>query len=181
MALHLEDDAVAIVDVNHAGVFAGALNDARTCCRQGLQPLLGRLVGAVLVPHGREDAKLGKAGLPSDQVEDTLVFVGLQPVGCNEFRGDLDGVWNRHRSHAVRAEESFRFFSARGSMARQENALFCRLIGGLCRYSLAAHGLRANVHRVMPRSHIRRSHYRAGGGGRRRHASVPRGWRGLKS
>ncbi len=124
MALHLEDDAIAIVDIHNAGIFTGALDDAWSLGGQGLQPLLGGLVGAVLVPHGREDAELGKAGLPSDQVEDTLVFVGLQPVGCNEFRGDLDGVWNRHRSHAVRAEGSFRFFSARGSKVRQENARF---------------------------------------------------------
>lgn len=97
VAFHLEDDAVAVIDIDHAGVFARALNDARPLGRQRAQPLLGRLVGAVLVPHGREDAELGEGRLAPDQAEDALVFVRLQPVRCDEVRGDGAGVGNRHR------------------------------------------------------------------------------------
>ncbi len=77
MAFHFEDHDIAIVDINHTGIFARPLNDARTRSRQGLQPFLGGFVRAVLVPHRGEDTKLGKARLASDQVEDTLVFIGL--------------------------------------------------------------------------------------------------------
>ena len=66
--------------------------------RQRAQPFLRALVGAVLVPHGREDAELGQRRLAADQVEDALVFVRLQPVVGDEFRGDGDLVRNVHCS-----------------------------------------------------------------------------------
>ncbi|MCY1228471.1 hypothetical protein D9M72_407900 [compost metagenome] len=97
VALHLEDDAVAIIDIDHAGVFARPLDDARAFGRQRAQPLLRGLVGAVLVPHRRKDAELGESRLAPDQAQDALVFVGLQPVRCDEVRGDGAGVRNRHR------------------------------------------------------------------------------------
>ena len=50
----------------------------------------------MLVPHGREDAELGEARLAADQVEDALVFVGLQPVRRDEFRRDRNGIVNGH-------------------------------------------------------------------------------------
>ncbi len=59
--------------------------------RQGPQPFLRGFVRAVLVPHGREDAELGHRRLAADQVEDALVFVGLQAVGGDEVGGD----WQR--------------------------------------------------------------------------------------
>ncbi len=86
VALHLEDDRLAVADVDHAGVLARPLDDARAFGRQCPQPALGGLVRAVLVPHGRKDAELGEARLAADQVEDALVFVRLQPV-----RGDQLG------------------------------------------------------------------------------------------
>jgi hypothetical protein len=67
VALHLEDDAVAVADVDHAGILARALDDLRSGGRQRAQPLLRGFVGAVLVPHRREDAELGKARLASDR------------------------------------------------------------------------------------------------------------------
>ena len=42
----------------------------------------------MLVPHGREDAELGERRLAADQLEDALVFVGLEPVLGDEFGGD---------------------------------------------------------------------------------------------
>ena len=50
----------------------------------------------MLVPHGREDAEFGEGRLAADQVEDLLVFVGLEPVGGNEVGGDLGFVRNGH-------------------------------------------------------------------------------------
>ncbi len=85
VALHLEDDAVAIIDIDHAGIFARSLDDARALGRQRAQPLLGGLVGAVLVPHGREDAELGKGRFAADQVQDALIFIRLQAVGGDQF------------------------------------------------------------------------------------------------
>ena len=64
--------------------------------RQRLQPFLRGFVRAVLVPHRREDAELGEARLAADQVEDALVFVGLQPVRGDEFRRDRNGSLNGH-------------------------------------------------------------------------------------
>ncbi len=107
VALHLEDDAIAVVDVDDAGIFARSLDDARSLGRQGAQPLLRGLVGAVLVPHRRENAELGECRLAADQIEDALVFIGLQAVRGNEFRGDRDGVGNGHGSAGVLADNGF--------------------------------------------------------------------------
>ncbi|KAI1690971.1 hypothetical protein DdX_22182 [Ditylenchus destructor] len=90
LAFHLEDDAIAIIDVDHAGVLAGALDDARS-------------LGAVLVPHGREDAKLGKGRLAADQIQNALIFIRLQAVGGNQFGGDLDRIGNGHGRSRVLA------------------------------------------------------------------------------
>ena len=91
VALHLEDHGQPVADVDDAGVLAGPADHPRAGGRQGPQPLLRRLVGAVLVPHGREDAELGQRRLAADQLEDALVFVGLQPVGGDEVGRDGGG------------------------------------------------------------------------------------------
>jgi hypothetical protein len=39
----------------------------------------------VLVPHRRKDAEFGEGRLAADQVEDALVFVGLQPVRLDQL------------------------------------------------------------------------------------------------
>jgi hypothetical protein len=54
-------------------------------------------VGTVLVPHRREDAEFGEGRLAADQIEDALVFVGLQPVRLDQLViGDFHGVRDRH-------------------------------------------------------------------------------------
>ena len=80
VALHLEDDGVAVAEIDDAGVFAGALDDARPGGGQRLQPFLRGFVGTVLVPHGGENAKLGDGRLAADEFEDAAIFVGLEPV-----------------------------------------------------------------------------------------------------
>ena len=89
VALHLEDAGVAVADVDHAGVLAGAANHPGGLGRQLAQMNARRLVGTVFVPHGREDAQLGKARGAADQLEYPLIFVGLEPVRGGEFGVDL--------------------------------------------------------------------------------------------
>ena len=96
VALHLEDDRLAVADIDDAGILAGAADDALPRGRQQPQPGLGGLVRAVLVPHGREDAELGDARLAANELEDALIFVRLQPVSGDEVGGDLDGGVHVH-------------------------------------------------------------------------------------
>ncbi len=107
VALHLEDDALAVADIDDAGILARPLDDARPGGRQRAQPFLRGFVRAVLVPHRREDAELGKGRLAADQVEDPLVFVGLQAVRGNEFRGDRHGIGNGHGRQCVHGALGF--------------------------------------------------------------------------
>ncbi len=89
VALHLEDQRLAVADVDDAGVLAGAADHLGAGGGQGAQPFLRGLVGAMLVPHRREDAELGQGRRAADQVEDAVVFVGLQPVGGDHRGGDF--------------------------------------------------------------------------------------------
>ena len=89
VAFHLEDDGVAVADVDDAGVLARAADHPRRLGRQGLQPLLRRLVRAVLGPHDREDAQLGQVRLAAHDLEDQLVLVGLDAVARDDFGGNL--------------------------------------------------------------------------------------------
>src|SRR5438132_1017694 len=59
VALDLEDDRLAIADIDDPGILARPADHDRAGGRQGPQPHLGRFVGAVLAPHRREDAELG--------------------------------------------------------------------------------------------------------------------------
>jgi hypothetical protein len=77
VALHLEDQRLAVADVDDSGVFAGAADHLGAGGRQGAEPLLRGLVGAVLVPHRRKDAEFGECRGAADEVEDALVFVWL--------------------------------------------------------------------------------------------------------
>jgi len=88
VAFHLEDDAVAVADVDDAGILARPLDHPRPRRGQGAQPFLRGFVGAVLVPHGRKDAELGEARLAADQRQDPPVLVRFQAVGGNEIAGD---------------------------------------------------------------------------------------------
>jgi hypothetical protein len=83
VALHLEDDGVAVVDVDHAGVLAGTADHPRAGDRKLLQLVLRRLVRAVLGPHHREHPQLDQVGLPAQAVEDDGVLLRLE----TEFGG----------------------------------------------------------------------------------------------
>ena len=89
VAFHLEDDALAVADVDDARVLAGAADDLRAFGGQGAQPFLRRLVGAMLVPHGREDAEFGKIRIAIQNAQNVRVFVRFDPVRCDDLFGDL--------------------------------------------------------------------------------------------
>ena len=96
VALHLEDAGIAVADVDHAGVLTRALDDPGRGGRQRAQVQPRGFVRAVLVPHGREDAEFGEGRRAADEIEDALVFVGLQPVRGDEVWRDLGfGGWHK--------------------------------------------------------------------------------------
>ena len=95
VALHLEDHGEPVADVDDAGILARPLDHPGRLGRQPAQMHLRGLVGAVLVPHRREDAELGQRRLAADQVEDALILVGLEPVLGDQFGGDFGFVGSR--------------------------------------------------------------------------------------
>ena len=107
VALHLEDQRLPVADVDDAGVLPRPADHLAPGGRQRPEPLLRRLVRAVLVPHRREDPELGQRRRPPDQVEDALVLVRLQPVRGDERVGDLgleeEGVGHRRFPEAILA------------------------------------------------------------------------------
>ena len=89
VALHLEDAGDAVADVDDAGVLAGPLDDPGRLGRQAAQMQPRGFVGAMLVPHRREDAELGEGRRAADQSRrGALIFVRLEAVLGDEFRGD---------------------------------------------------------------------------------------------
>ena len=96
VALHLEDHGLAVADIDDAGILARPLDHPWRLGRQPAQMHARGFVRAVLVPHRREDAELGEARHPPDQLQDALIFVGLQPVAGDELGGDLGFVGLLH-------------------------------------------------------------------------------------
>ena len=92
VALHLEDDAITIADIDHARIFTGALDHTGPGGRQGLEPFLRGFVGTMLVPHGRENAEFREGRCAPDEVENALIFVRLEAVGSNHLFGDVGRV-----------------------------------------------------------------------------------------
>ncbi len=80
MRFHLEDAGLAIVDIDDAGVFARAADDARAGHRELAQMFARGFVRAVLRPHDAENAELDIVRLAAETVEDDLVFVRLQAI-----------------------------------------------------------------------------------------------------
>src|SRR5829696_1951568 len=92
VALHLEHAGKPVADVDHAGILARALDDPWRIGGKPAQMEAGRFVGAVLVPHRRDDAELGQGRRAADEADETLVLVGLEAVLLDEFGRDLDVV-----------------------------------------------------------------------------------------
>ncbi len=87
MAFHLEDHALSVTDIDDASIFPRPLNDQRSLCRQFFQPNTRRLVGAVLGPHDRDDAKFGEVGSAAKQLTRPAKFVGRHAMSRGKFFG----------------------------------------------------------------------------------------------
>ena len=74
VALDLERDRLAVAEVEHAGVLAGALEDAGAGRRQAREQACRVLVRAVLRPEEGEDGELERIRVPAEQVADALEF-----------------------------------------------------------------------------------------------------------
>ncbi len=79
VALDLEDDGVAVADVDDPGIFSGSADHPRAGGRQPLEPDLRRFVRAVLAPHDREDAELGHVRRPAEDRDGALELLRRQP------------------------------------------------------------------------------------------------------
>ena len=86
---HLEGDAPAVADVDHAGVFLARLDQHARAGSGELAQLEPRvLIGAVLAPHDREDAQLGEVRLTAEDGLDAREFIRREAVLGDEFGGD---------------------------------------------------------------------------------------------
>src|SRR5215469_1456058 len=108
VALDLENDSVAVADVDDAGILARAANNLRSCSGQCLEPDLRRLVRAVLAPHHREYAELGDVGRAAEKLDRALEFLVGQPVLGREGGGDVTPVvhWSALTNPSKKARPS---------------------------------------------------------------------------
>lgn len=104
VAFHLEDDGIAISEIDDARVLAGALDHFRAARRQGFQPHARGFIRAVLAPHHRKDAKLADQRLAAENFEQSLVFVRLEAVLGNDLRGDLSRSRIGHKDLVGRSD-----------------------------------------------------------------------------
>ena len=88
VALDLEGQPLALTQIHHAGVLAGAHQDAGAGGREALQQRPRIAIAAVLRPHHPEHAELGTVGGAAEAATD-LVVVGLAEVLL------LEGIGNR--------------------------------------------------------------------------------------
>ena len=97
MALHLEDAGLPIADVDDAGIFARPLDDPRRLGGKFAQVNARGFIRAMLVPHCRENTKLGEGRRTADKRKDAIVFVRLQAMRGNKLGGDgwvrAQGQW----------------------------------------------------------------------------------------
>jgi hypothetical protein len=80
VTLDLEGDRLAIAQVDHAGVLARALEDARAFRGKPFEQERGVLVAAVLRPEQGEHGQLEVVRVAAEQLSDSVGF----PVGQTE-------------------------------------------------------------------------------------------------
>ena len=124
VALHLEHHRLAVADVDHAGVLARSLDHPGRLGRQSPQMDARGFVRAVLVPHRRENPELGEGRHPPDQFQNALILVRLEPVGGDEFGGDLGLVHGSliRKIEAGRKGLLWRFSALSRALQRLEEA-----------------------------------------------------------
>ena len=99
VALHFEDQRIAVANVDHACILTRSANYLRTLGRQSAQPFLRRLVGTMLIPHRREDTQFGQRRRPAQKVQDALILVGVQAVVRDKAIVDFRFGHVAQRSH----------------------------------------------------------------------------------
>jgi hypothetical protein len=82
VALDLERDPEPLADLDHAGVFAGPLQDTLARGGQPLEERRRMFVATVLGPKQREDRELEVIWLPAEQVADPVKLAVRQPKGA---------------------------------------------------------------------------------------------------
>src|SRR5262249_18717283 len=92
--LHLEDDRLAVADVDDAGVLARPLDDARPARRQPAQVNARRLARALRAPHHREDAEPGVRRQAPEDLRAARDLLGGESMLGGEGRRD-DGLLHR--------------------------------------------------------------------------------------
>jgi len=102
VALDLEDDRLAVTEIDHARVLAGALEDALARSGQTPQEKRGVLVAAMLRPEQREDRELEAIRVAAEQLADTLQLPVGQPEGpverlFRDRRQSLESSWGTRR------------------------------------------------------------------------------------
>ena len=105
--LDLERDRGAVAEVEHAGVLAGALQDALARRGEPLQERGGVLVAAVLRPEEGEDRELEMVRVSPEQLLDTARFpVGETEGAVKRLGGDLRQVIQCIREAAAESHGS---------------------------------------------------------------------------
>ena len=89
--LDLEGAGPAVADVDDAGVFARALDDAVALGGQALEVNAAGFVGAVLAPHHAVNAQFGERGHTAERRQNAVVLVRSDAVRGEQLRGD--GGW----------------------------------------------------------------------------------------
>src|SRR5262245_4560487 len=104
VALHLEHAGKPVADIDDPGIFTGPLDDPRAPGRQRAQMNFRGFVRAVLVPHGRKNAKFGERGFAADEFQDSVVFVRLEAVLGDKLGSNADII--RDHGYAARSSAS---------------------------------------------------------------------------
>ena len=109
--LDLEYRHQTVPDIDDPGVLTRPLHDTGALMRQAAKMDLGAFVAAVLGPHHGEYAELRKGRLAAQDLADTLVFLGREPVLGNRLwrnvsRDHLDlGIQRIQESKNSRIQE----------------------------------------------------------------------------
>src|SRR5690606_39055642 len=122
VAFDLENCRQTFTKIDDPSIFTGALDDLGPLCRQGLEPFLRGLVGAMLRPHDGKDAKLDQVRFAPEYLKDLVILGFRQSVLGDQLRGYLAHIpspWNAHAKALTMLSKSPRpsVLPWRGSMA----------------------------------------------------------------